>query len=97
MTTTLIKALLVLPPLIVIAKLVPKNVETTMFAFATTITMGAEQFGGRFVTLILNAFVGVSQDKMDKFWVLIVMQIALNLIPLTYIGLVPLHEEVREY
>ena len=88
---------MVLPPLVLIAKLVPKNVEATMFAFATTITMGAEQFGGRFVTLILNAFVGVSQEKMDKFWVLLVMQIVLNLIPLTYIGLVPLEEEVKEH
>jgi len=37
-TTTLLKALILLPPLVIIAKMIPKNVEGTMFAFATTIT-----------------------------------------------------------
>ena len=45
----------------------------------------------------MNAFVGVTQEKLDKFWILLVMQIVLNLTPLFYIGLVPLEEEVREY
>jgi len=95
-TSAFIEAFTMLPPLVLFAKLVPKKVEATVFAFATTIAQGVSRFGGKATGLLVNRFVGVTRDNLDRFWILLVIQIAMNFIPMTFLCLIPTQEEVAE-
>ena len=53
-TSSLIIGMITVPPLVLFAKITPKNVEATMFAFTTSVVVGSFQFGGRFTGLALN-------------------------------------------
>jgi len=88
-TDSLNYALFVVPPLVALAKMTPKHVEATMFAFCSTVTLGGKEFGGRTMGVVVNQFVDVSSSNLTDLYKLLIVQMFMCLIPLFLLKLVP--------
>jgi len=93
-TDTLILSFSVMPLLVLFAKITPKHIEATVFAFLTSVN----NFSSTVVSPLIGAFindhyVGVTSEDFTNFYVLIIIQIACIGIPLLFIRLIPLKKE----
>jgi len=88
-TDSLNYALFVVPPLVALAKMTPKHVEATMFAFCSLVTIGGKEFGGRTMGVIINKFVNVTSSNLEDFYKLLIVQMFMCTIPLFLLNLVP--------
>jgi len=88
-TSSLNYAFQIIPPLVALAKMTPKHVEATMFAFSNTVIIGGKEFGGRTMGVIINEFFNVESDNLEELYKLIIVQMILCLTPLLFLYLIP--------
>ena len=71
-TDTLYNAYTTLPAMVLFAKLIPENVESSMFALMTGLLNFSNLFASKELGLILNRFVGVyyteDSNNLEKCW-----------------------------
>jgi F0F1-type ATP synthase membrane subunit c/vacuolar-type H+-ATPase subunit K len=53
-------------------------------------------FGGAMMGLLINKFVKVTQDNLDHFYIMIIIEILMRFIPLFALKLVPLEAQVQQ-
>jgi hypothetical protein len=58
---------------VLFAKLIPADVEGTMFAFVTSILNASFEFGAKGLGLLINHFVGVTTENLENYWILVVI------------------------
>lgn len=87
-----------IPTLILMSKVIPPGIEGTMFSLTATLANLSHFILRNFVGTVINdLFVGVTKEKIDKFWILMVIQLLSKFYPLFLINrLVPTNAEVNE-
>lgn len=94
LTDTLGSAIRLLSGNVLFAKLIPANIEASMFSILTGIVNFCNHFVAQELGNLLNLFVGVTEDNLEKLWVLELIATGAALIPIVFIKLVPTRREV---
>ena len=85
-----------LPSQVLFAKMIPSNIEASMFS----IQAGVINFGNFFLSIqlanFINLFVGVNSDHLKELWKLFAIQCCCSLIPLVFLWLIPTRKQVAE-
>lgn len=93
---TMSLAFSLLPTVVLFAKITPNHIEATVFAMLT----GAFNFSNNVGSPLLGSFfckiVGVDSQNLDKFYILILIQIGAIIMTFLYIYLVPKRSEINE-
>jgi len=84
-----------LPGMVLFAKMIPSNIESSMFAMLTGLMNLSNGFTSKMLGNLLNRFVGVHETNLTDLWVLYVIQAGCALLPLAFIWLIPNKEEVE--
>jgi len=92
-TDTLYNAYTTLPAMVLFAKLIPENVESSMFAMLTGLLNFSNLFMSKEIGIFFNSFVGVYYTEEDNnlylVWKLYCIQIACCVIPMCFVWLLP--------
>jgi hypothetical protein len=92
---TISSCLVLLPLMVLFAKITPKRIEATAFAFLT----GTSNFTGTlrgFVGYLVNLFVGVSHTDLSNYYVLVIIATIMSAAPLLYLNLLPTRGELEQ-
>jgi hypothetical protein len=92
-TDTLYSACTTLPAMVLFAKLIPENVESSMFAMLTGILNFSNLFASKELGIVINKFVGVyytqSDNNLSLIWQLYVIQACCCVLPIFFVSLLP--------
>jgi hypothetical protein len=75
--------------MVLFAKLIPEKIEASLFAFLTGLSNLNNLFISNNLGNLINLWIGVDLDTLDKTWELYAVQAVLSLVPLAFIWLVP--------
>lgn len=78
-----------LPGYVLMAKLIPESVETSMFALLTGICECCQWFLCPQLGVLINLAVGVTSADLQNLWVLYAVQAVCGMIPLLFLWLLP--------
>ena len=99
-TDTLYNAYTTLPAMVLFAKLIPENVESSMFALMTGLLNFSNLFASKELGLILNKFVGVyyteDSNNLEKCWQLYLIQACCCVLPMMFVWLLPTKTEIKK-
>jgi len=93
-TDTLQNAIRLLAGNVLFAKLIPANIESSMFAILTGIMNFCNFFLAKQLGNFVNLFVGVTDKDLDKLWILFAVMVVCSFFPIFFIWLVPSRKEV---
>jgi hypothetical protein len=91
---TLYTAFVTMPGMIVFAKLIPPNIESSMFSMLMGLLNFCNIFVSKMLGNFINRFFGVTEDNLEDLWQLYVTQIVLCLVPIFFICLLPTRIQV---
>ena len=94
LTDTLVSAITILSGNVLFAKMIPANIEASMFSILTGIVNFCNFFLAAHLGNFFNLFVGVTEENLEKLWVLELIATGAALVPLFFVWLVPLRSEV---
>ena len=77
-------------------KICPKHIEATVFALLTGIYNFRNIISDWIGVWINEKWVGVTEDDMSKYWVLVTINYFCSLLPLALLWLIPSRKEIRE-
>lgn len=91
------RGFVLMPSYVIVAKLIPKGIESTMMAVsATIISLNMFTIRASLGVVINETFVHVTQDKFGDYKLLTVIQLVGSLLPFTYLWcLMPTNEQVN--
>jgi hypothetical protein len=95
-TDTLYLGMVQLPIQILYAKLIPDQIESSMFALLTGLSNLSNLFLSKQLGNLFNVFVGVTTDSLERLWMLYVTQAICSLVPLLFVYLIPRRSEVEK-
>ena len=72
-TDLLQDAFLRLPGMVLFAKMIPSNIESSMFAMLTGLMNLSQGFTSKMIGNFFNVFVGVKEDNLNDLWILYVI------------------------
>jgi hypothetical protein len=78
-----------LPVLAVVAKLIPANVESSVFGLLSSIQGFSTPVYGRLLGDFYNTFFDVTATDTSQFWCLMLIQFVSAVIPLFFLWLLP--------
>lgn len=93
---TLSLAFSYLPTVVLFTKITPFSVEATVFATLTGAYNFASSVGGPLLGSFFCHLVGVNSEHLDKYYILIVIQIIATCFTFLYIWFVPTKAEIIE-
>lgn len=93
-TDSLSSAIRLLSGNVLFAKLIPANIEASMFAILTGVINFCQSFLAKQLGNFFNIWVGVTEDDMSQLWELFAIAASCTLIPIAFIWLVPSRSEV---
>lgn len=79
---------------VLFAKLIPANIEASMFAILTGLINFCNFFLAKQLGNFINIFVGVTNDDLSDLWILFAIMSGCALIPLLFVWLIPKRKEV---
>lgn len=95
-TDTLYNAYTTLPAMVLFAKLIPENVESSMFAMLTGINNFSNLFASKELGIFINHFVGVvyseTYNNLYLVWELYLIQACCCFLPMLFVWLLPTRE-----
>lgn len=91
---TLVSAFTVLPAMVLFAKLIPQNVESSMFALLTGVLNFCSLFAAKELGVLINRSIGVTTSNLSQLWKLYVVQASCCLLPIIFVALLPTREQV---
>ena len=91
----LYNAFVMLPGMVLFAKLIPANIESSMFAMLTGLMNFSNLFAAKMLGNYINTFFGVTEENLEDLWQLYAIQILCCLIPALFICLLPNRDEVE--
>ena len=94
LTDTLLSAIHLMSGNVLFAKLIPANIEASMFSILTGIANFCNFFVAAHLGNFFNLFVGVTEENLEYLWVLELIAAGAALVPLFFVWLVPLRQEV---
>ena len=78
-----------LPGMVLFAKMIPTNIESSMFAMLTGLMNLSNGFTAKMLGNAINSFVGVHEKNLTDLWILYIIQACCSLLPLAFIWLIP--------
>ena len=81
--------------MVLFAKMIPSNIESSMFAMLTGLMNLSNGFSSKMLGNLINMFVGVHESNLKDLWILYIIQASCSLLPLAFIWLVPTSKEVK--
>lgn len=93
-TDTLNNAINLMSVNVLIAKLIPPNIEASMFAITTGLINFCNFFLSKHLANWINLGVGVTDANLDKLWILEAIMAVMSLLPIFFLWLVPRRKEV---
>jgi hypothetical protein len=91
-------ALFILPCLSLFAKVTPRNIEGTIFAFMTGMYNLSDTFLSPLIGEQINEhFVGVKKGDLSKYYILMIISFICNIATYLILPIIPLHDEVEDY
>lgn len=98
-TDTLYSAYTTLPAMVLFAKLIPDNVESSMFAMLTGLLNFSNLFASKEIGIFFNNFIGIyyteTENNLDLIWQLYVIQACCCVLPLFFVSILPSKDEVK--
>jgi len=88
-TEVISQCLVRLPLMVVFAKITPKRIEATAFAFLTGTINFTGTMRGLVGSAVNTAFVGVSQNDLSNYYILVCINIVMWVTPVFYMWLLP--------
>jgi hypothetical protein len=85
-----------LPICVLVAQLIPVNVETSMMAILSGLTTFYTQVYGRVLGATINIAPNVTAFDYSNLWVLMSVQLALSFLPLFFVGMLPTDDDVKK-
>lgn len=85
-----------LPVFVLVAKLIPVNVESSMFAILSGISSFSSLVYGRLLGCAMNTVPNVTTDDDSQIWILIACQVVCSFLPLLFLWLIPSDDEVHK-
>jgi hypothetical protein len=83
--------------MVLFAKITPPSIEATCFAFLTgTLNFVNGVLQPLVGTKINDAFVGVSSENFDNFYVLQMIALGTSLIPFAFLWMIPLKDQIKK-
>lgn len=96
-TETLSMGLLLLPSLILFAKITPMYIEATVYAILTGLYNFTRQVVSAWVGVLINSlFVGITNANLENFYILVLTELFLSPLPLLILHLIPTRKEIAE-
>ncbi len=83
-----------LPIYILVAKMIPVNVESSMFAILSGISAFSQLVYGRLIGCAINTIPNVDTQDFLQMWVLMLVQFVSAFLPLFFMWLIPTDSEV---
>lgn len=77
-------------------KVIPANIEASMFAFITAILTFSTDWGGQFVGGCICSLFNITNDNMSSFGNAILVKNGLLLVAITLISILPKNSEIEE-
>ena len=87
--TSLQVVLQAIPAQVVLAKLIPQNIEATMFGAVTGLLNFSATFWSKVLGSIINLFFGVTNDDLSKLWLLFLVSLICTTIPVFFVWIAP--------
>lgn len=75
--------------MVLFAKLIPANIESSMFALLTGLMNFSNLFASKMLGNYINTFFGVTEENLGELWKLYIVQIFCCVIPVFFICLLP--------
>ena len=88
-TDTIFLALSNLPSMVLFAKLIPPQIESSMFAVLMGLLNLSTTVLAKLLGNFYNTFIGVTNSNLDEIWKLYVIACVLSLLPLAFVWLLP--------
>jgi hypothetical protein len=85
-----------LPTVVLFTKITPHHIEATIFATLTGAFNFSTGVGGPLLGSLFCKIVGVDSAHLDRFYILVLIQIGAIIMTFLYIYLVPKNSEVEE-
>ena len=86
-----------MPTLVLLTKIVPKNIEATIYSFFTSLQNLSIRFFCPMVGGIITDAFRITKDDFTNLSVVILIQIATSLIPIIFVCILPTNKEVDNY
>ena len=95
-TEVLSMGLILLPALILFAKITPMYIEATVYAILSGLFNFMRQVVGSWVgVLINNLLVGITNQNLDKFYLLVLTEVLMTPLPLLIVFLIPTKKDIE--
>ena len=91
-----IQCLVVLPIIVLFAKITPANIEATSFAMLAGIYNFRGTLSGYVGTWVNDQFVGVTRDDLSKYYILCLIGLITGLIPLFFLHWIPTKASIAD-
>lgn len=91
---TLGQCLSLLPIMVMFAKICPKRIEATGFAFLTGTSNFTGTIRGLTGTAVNSLFVGVTQEDLSNYYILVSISIVMSVTPIFFLKLLPLRADL---
>ena len=85
-----------IPTAIVYGKMIPENIEATVYALLAGLNVVANYFVNRMLGNFINLFVGVDKDSLEDFWKLQLICVIMAFLPFLFICVVPSDEDIDD-
>ena len=85
----------VMSAMTLLAKIIPPRVESSMFAMLAGFLALSYWFLARMIGNLVNVFFGVTSESHDDLWKLYIVQSVVALVPILFVWLLPVREQVR--
>jgi len=83
------------PTAVCYSKMIPNNIESTVFALLTGLNVFANFFVNKMFGNFINRFVGVTKDNLEDLYTLYIISLIFALVPLTFIPILPTKEDIK--
>jgi len=96
-SSILSQCLVFLPMSVVYAKICPKHIEATSFAILAGVSNFSHTISSWVGSWINEEFVGVKEDDLSQYWLLVTIQYACCFLPLLFLWLIPTRKQIEDF
>lgn len=82
---------------VVYAKICPKHIEATSFAILAGVSNFSHTISSWVGSWINEEFVGVKEDDLSQYWLLVTIQYACCFLPLLFLWLIPTRKQIEDF
>ena len=83
--------------MVVFAKITPKRIEATSFAFLTGTSNFTGTLRGLVGSFVNQMFVGVSHEDLSRYYILCIISLVMSMSPILFLKLLPTRDELDQF